>query len=271
MMQATNVDLSFEAVRFVTLIVAIFIIYIVQRIFQSIISRAIKRTSGIYLDDVINGIRVLIRLTAGIAVLYAVMLIYQASAEINLMIATVIGAVISFSSIQAIQNFVAGLFILVTTPFGIADLVSINGVEGIVSEISLNYTKLRTLDRTYVFIPNKNIINAIIINYNREMKVNQDKRNKLTDINSLKEIFSKNEVVRYSFQWGAPLGNLDEAKQKITTICKKYEPTFGFLPEFFLFTVSHRMEFKFIVLTDSSEKILQSASDFLDEIVMQFH
>ena len=266
-----DVDFTLEALKLIGLIIIIILIYLGQRLFQLIISRAIKRTQGVYLDDVINGIRVIIRLGAGIAVLYAIILIYGLPAEINLMIATIIGAIVSFSSITAIQNFVAGLFILITTPFGIADLVSINGVEGIVSEISLNYTKLRTLDRSYQYIPNKNIINAVIINFNREMKENQEKRNKLTDISSIREIFTRKEVVRYSFQWGAPLGNLDEAKIKINTVCKKYEPIFGYLPEFFLYTVSHRMEFKFIVFTDKAETILKYVTDFLDEIVLEFH
>ncbi|MHA1992485.1 MAG: mechanosensitive ion channel domain-containing protein [Candidatus Hodarchaeales archaeon] len=266
-----DIDFTLETIKLTGLIIIIVLIYLAQRIFQSIVSRTIKRTKGVYLDDVINGIRVLIRLGAGIAILYAIINIYGLPAEMNLMIATIIGAIVSFSSITAIQNFVAGLFILSTTPFGIADLVSINGVEGIVTEISLNYTKLKTLDRSYRFIPNKNIINAIIINYNREMKKNQEKRNKLTDINALKDVFSKHEVVRYSFQWGAPLGNLDEGKQKINSVCKKYEPIFGYLPEFFLYNVSHRMEFKFIVLSDSAELILDNITDFLDEIVIQFH
>jgi hypothetical protein len=266
-----NIDFTSGAIKLTGLIIIILIVYFVQRILQSIISRTIKRTKGVYLDDVINGIRVIIRLGAGIAILYAIINIYGLPTEINLMLATIIGAIISFSSITAIQNFVAGLFILSTTPFGIADLVSINGVEGIVTEISLNYTKLKTLDRSYRYIPNKNIINAIIINYNREMKKNQEKRNKLTDITALKDVFSKHEVVRYSFQWGAPLGNLDEAKQKINSVCKNYETVFGYLPEFFLFNVSHRMEFKFIVLSDSAELILNHVTDFLDDIVLLFH
>ncbi|OLS26659.1 MAG: putative MscS family protein YkuT [Candidatus Heimdallarchaeota archaeon LC_3] len=264
-------SITVEAIKIVVLVLVIILIYLLQRILQLLVSRAIKRKRGIYLEDVINGIRVIIRLGAGIVLLLAIINIYGLPPQISLMVATIIGAVISFSSIQAIQNFVAGLFILVTRPFGIADLVSINGVEGIVSEISLNYTKLRTLDRTYRFIPNKNIINAIIINYNREMEKKKDPSSRLTNINSLKDIFSRNEVVRYSFQWGAPLGSLDDAKQKMNIVCKKYEPIFGFLPEFFLFSISHRMEFKFIVLTDSAEKILQYVHDFLDEIVIQFH
>ena len=126
---------TIEILKLSVLLVVIIGIYIFQRILQSIVSRAIKHAKGLFVDDVINGIRVMIRLGAGIAIVYAIMLIYEAPVEINLMIATIIGAVVSFSSITAIQNFVAGLFILITQPFGIADLVSIGGKEGIVSEL----------------------------------------------------------------------------------------------------------------------------------------
>ncbi len=257
--------------KFVVLVGSIILIIILERLMQYLLERKIKNMIQIAVDDVINGLKVIIRLGAAICVLYVAMFIYQLSIEQILGLSTLLGAIVSFASVQAIQNFIAGLFILITRPFGIQDFVSISGKEGIVVEISLNYTKLKTFDMSYIFIPNKKILGATIINYNRKIQKKIDDNTKLSSIRYLQYMFDEEEVVRYSFQWGAPLGSLKQAKQKLTDVCNNFTLKFGFRPEFFLYTISHRMEFIFIVITDNADKILNNLTDFRDEIVAQFH
>ena len=221
-------------------------IIILERFTQYLLERKIKNMIQIAVDDVINGLRVIVRIVAAIGVLYVAMFIYQLSIEQILGLSTLLGAIVSFASVQAIQNFIAGLFILLTRPFGIQDFVSISGKEGVVVEISLNYTKLKTFEIL-------------------------DDNTKLSSIRYLQSMFDEEEIVRYSFQWGAPLGSLKQAKEKLTKVCNNFTLKFGFRPEYFLYTISHRMEFIFIVITDNADKILNNVTDFRDEIVAQFH
>ena len=79
------------------------------------------------------------------------------------------------------------------------------------------------------------------------------------------------EVVRYTFIWGAPLENLKSTKEKIQEVCDIYAGVFGYKPEFFMFTLDYRMQFKFIVTTHSTEILLQNIREFRNEIVAQFH
>jgi hypothetical protein len=261
-----------EVEKLLILIVSIIIIYIAQRIVQTILIKAVRKNTGIFLDDVINGLQVLVRMGAGIAIIYVMLMLFvDLPGEIIVGISALIGAVISFSSVQAIQNFIAGLFILITRPFGVQDFIEVGGVEGVVVEISLNYTKLRTTDNAYIYIPNKNIIKANITNYNRKLTKKTDFTTKLSNLRFPAKIFEDNEIVRYSFQWGVPLGNLKNAKQKMEKVCKKYITVFGVKPQFFLYTISHRMEFKFIVVADNADIILNNVTDFRDDIVSQFH
>jgi hypothetical protein len=264
-------DLSTEALKLIVLIAVIFLVYVIQRVVQYLLSRAVRRNPAIALDDVINGVRVLTRLGAGLIVLYTILFLFELHPNIILGISTLIAAIVTFSTVESVQNFVAGLFILITRPFGVRDLISIDDQEGVVTEISLNFTKLKTLDNTYTYIPNKNIIKAKITNYSRKISKKIDTSTKLRSLKSLKGIFVGDKIVRYSFQWGVPLGNLKVAKEKITDVCKRYEPKFGYQPDFFLWTISHRMEFKFIVITDDAEKIIDHLTDFRDEIIMSFH
>ncbi|MFV2015420.1 MAG: mechanosensitive ion channel domain-containing protein, partial [Candidatus Heimdallarchaeota archaeon] len=183
--------ISQDVERFAKLILAIIIIFIGEKVIQWILSNKIKNMLEIAVDDVINGIKVIVRLGAVIAILYAAMFIYDLSIESILGLSALLGAIVTFSSVQAIQNFIAGLFILVSRPFGIEDLVYISGKEGVVTEISLNYTRLKTFDESYIYIPNKNILNAVIINYNRKIKKKKDKNTKLSNLRTMSSFFDE--------------------------------------------------------------------------------
>jgi small-conductance mechanosensitive channel len=59
----------------------------------------------------------------------------------------VLGVIIGFASQRTIGNFVAGLLIAITQPVRLGDRVTYEGEEGVVEEIGLTYTFIRTQDR----------------------------------------------------------------------------------------------------------------------------
>jgi len=63
-----------------------------------------------------------------------------------------------------VANFAAGISLVITRPFKIGDTISVNKVYGIVEEIKLAYTTLRTEDEELITVPNKNMIGEIIVN-----------------------------------------------------------------------------------------------------------
>ena len=75
------------------------------------------------------------------------------------------GAAIGFASTRTIGNFIAGLFLFITHPFRVNDFVRIDNIEGVVDEITFNYTKIRTQSNTLVFISNLKILDQNILNY----------------------------------------------------------------------------------------------------------
>lgn len=76
----------------------------------------------------------------------------------------VLGVIIGFASQQTLGNFVAGLLIAITQPVRIGDRVSYAGTEGIVEEIGLTYTFIRTLDRRRLVVPNNKLASDAIVN-----------------------------------------------------------------------------------------------------------
>ena len=79
------------------------------------------------------------------------------------------------------------------------------------------------------------------------------------------------EVVRYTFIWGAPLGDLKSTKDKIQEVCDIYSGVFDYKPEFFLYSLDYRMQFKMIITTHSTELLMKDILNFRNDIVAQFH
>ncbi len=76
----------------------------------------------------------------------------------------VLGVIIGFASQQTLGNFVAGLLIATTQPVRIGDRVSYAGEDGVVEEIGLTYTFIRTVDRRRLVVPNSKLASDTIVN-----------------------------------------------------------------------------------------------------------
>lgn len=76
----------------------------------------------------------------------------------------VLGVIIGLASQQALGNFVAGLLIATTQPVRIGDRVAYAGEYGVVEEIGLTYTFIRTVDRRRVVVPNSKLASDTIVN-----------------------------------------------------------------------------------------------------------
>ena len=77
----------------------------------------------------------------------------------------IIGVILGFASQQAVSNMISGLFLIVDRPVTVGDPVEIENVSGIVTDISLLSTKIRTWDGKLVRIPNSTVFQAKIANY----------------------------------------------------------------------------------------------------------
>ena len=76
----------------------------------------------------------------------------------------VIGLVIGFASQRTIGNVVAGVSIAITQPLRIGDDVEVQGVRGVVEEIGLTYTWLRTRSGDRLVVPNEKLASDTIRN-----------------------------------------------------------------------------------------------------------
>jgi small-conductance mechanosensitive channel len=101
-----------------------------------------------------------------IGVLSALLVIPQVRAVAGGLLASsaVIGIVVGFASQRTLGNFVAGILIAFTQPVRLGDDVEIEGTRGVVEEIGLIYTFVRTEDNDRLVIPNETLASDTIRN-----------------------------------------------------------------------------------------------------------
>jgi small-conductance mechanosensitive channel len=76
----------------------------------------------------------------------------------------VIGLVIGFASQRTIGNVVAGVLIAITQPLRLGDEVEVEGTKGVVEDIGLTYTWIRTRDNDRLVVPNEKLASDTIRN-----------------------------------------------------------------------------------------------------------
>lgn len=68
----------------------------------------------------------------------------------------------------SLANFAGGVLILLFKPFKVGDFISAQGVDGTVKEITIFTTKINTFGNQVAIVPNGQLSNNNIINYNAE-------------------------------------------------------------------------------------------------------
>jgi small-conductance mechanosensitive channel len=101
-----------------------------------------------------------------VGLLSALLVIPQVRAVAGGLLASsaVIGIVVGFASQRTLGNFVAGLLIAFTQPVRLGDDVIVEDTEGIVEEIGLIYTFVRTENGDRLVIPNEKLASDTIRN-----------------------------------------------------------------------------------------------------------
>lgn len=78
------------------------------------------------------------------------------------------GLAIGLALQGTLQNIAAGIMLLVLRPFRVGDYIDTGGISGIVQEIGLFATELKTPDGMYRLAPNSTLWNVPITNFSRE-------------------------------------------------------------------------------------------------------
>lgn len=113
----------------------------------------------------------------GLKLLLFVLVVMQLGVPGSSLVAMVgaAGLAIGLALQGSLANFAGGVLILLFKPFKVGDFISAQGVDGTVKEISIFTTKLNTFGNQVAIIPNGQLSNNNIINFNAE----NTRRNKI--------------------------------------------------------------------------------------------
>ena len=147
-------------------IVGYIVIRLIVKFLKTVFSRShIEETGWSFLVSLIRAV---------LYVILAVMILSQLQVPMSSIIATLgtSGLAIGQALKESLSNVAGGFIIMFTRPFKSGDYVEIKGSQGIVSRITILYTKLLTMDNKCIMIPNGAVASSIITNYTQEENLN---------------------------------------------------------------------------------------------------
>ncbi len=147
----------------VIIIVVIVAALTIERIITRYVSQAAKRLK--WAPYTMNNIVLIFRIFVLIGTLAVISNIAGLPPEWVLSLSAIGGAALGFASQKTLGNVIAGLFLLAAQPVQVGDYVRIGQVEGIVQELTINYTKILTSANSTISISNLQILDRDITNF----------------------------------------------------------------------------------------------------------
>jgi small-conductance mechanosensitive channel len=279
--------------------VIVIIILILYQVIMFIVRRSAKN-QRIPLEA-INGIKIIVRIITVSLIVIALLTFIPGSSSFLLSISSITGIIIGFASTQVVSQFIAGIYLLSSRPFKVNDLISINGIDGLVLEIGLNFTTLQKFSGTIIRIPNKKILDAEVLKYTvkltpeifykkqfpysaesqiseqddklEEPKQRSKKRkSRKLKLKEIKEIFMDSEVIRYTFEIAVDLDRLPEKViDAVNQVCDLHKKIYQYRPEFILNYIYWRVHIRFKIYCNNPYVIIKNHSHFIKDVLIAIY
>jgi small-conductance mechanosensitive channel len=196
-----------------------------------------------------------------------------------------LGTAIGLAFSKALSNIVSGFYVLVARPFRVGDYVRMGDSEGIVIEITLNYTRLLRPDHTRQYIPNSSTIDQRMTNFRVRIDDYFDERGlkyprKIFDLDNAEDsrirdaieefkfILKGDEVYRYTFDIELEKTcSQSEAKDYFTKVCEGWKDKFVLAPEFFFWaSTSITITYRFAIIVIDPKDLFTKGQEFKAEL-----
>jgi small conductance mechanosensitive channel len=248
-------------------VITIIVILIIYLFLERILTRIIRKNENVILDDISTGIKLFSRFFAGYFFVISIVSIYNLGGEILVLLTGLVATIVSLSSIQVINNFLAGLVIIILQPFEVNDYINAGGFEGRVTKITLNYTKIITINDAFVLFPNRIVLRADLINYSTKKKKKKDNNNYLADVRDLLDHLNDDKLTSYNFSIAIPMDNLSDILTNLKKLCAENKEKFGIEPSFFLYNIGYKVEYQFVIKSTDSELIRKNLKEFRNSVL----
>ena len=232
-----------------------------------------------------SGIVLITRLILFAAVVVIVIGFFSSSFAAILSVTTLFGTAIGLAFSQALGNIVSGLYVFAARPFRVGDYVKIGTVEGIVREITLNYTEVLLPDETTQLVPNSKVVTSEVTNYRIEMsdfiegseeqESGEDssiRRSMRRALYKLKDMTGYDEAYRYTFELTFHM-NFDHQNLRITfdNVCKNWTTKFLASPNYLVWAAPNAgVVYRFSFIVGNPMDIIKYGSEFKDDLLQVY-
>lgn len=192
---------------------------------------------------------------------------------------------ISLTFKTVITNTASGGMILTSEKFEIGDLIETNGIQGLVEEISLNYTELKEFDGVRVVIPNSKVYGAMLTKFTHtratliELPKRKEKKKDKLSYKRYLEFFNnliadEKKITRYA-KTVQILSYVDPTMidEKLDEVFKEYESVFGLEPDFVIDTTTRPNRVRIIlhITAKQPQLIVNNIDSLLRDIVFKLY
>ena len=250
LLKAFKIDLIFSIIVNVIIIVALF------KVTDLFIGKLKEKTKGLD-NSILSGhlIPILEKLIKLLVVFFVVASLLQSNGySITSLIAGfgITGLAVGFAAQQTVADFFGTLAIIADKMYKIGEYVKINDVEGVVEDINLLSTKIRTLDNFLVIVPNNLVSNTTVTNVTRAKK------------RRINEVFG----VTYD----TSDKKLQEAIEIIKAVCEEHEDVHKDAVVFTEKLSSSSIDIKLLAYTRTNNynRFMQIKSEIILEVVKRF-
>jgi MscS family membrane protein len=131
----------------------------------SVLDKRARLTAGLSDNQLIVFFRDLLKVIVGV-IGFLLILHFELNYHIGSLLTglSIVGAAIALALRESLENLIASFVIFFDKPFTTGDNVRVQNVTGIVERIGLRSTRIRSDQKTYVSVPNKQMVDSILDN-----------------------------------------------------------------------------------------------------------
>ncbi|MFX1515860.1 MAG: mechanosensitive ion channel domain-containing protein [Promethearchaeota archaeon] len=255
------------------LLLVIFVFMIVIWLCGKVVKAFVNKIP-VFSADAKNSINLLISVGQIFLATMGVFTLLGADEDFILGFSTIVAAVIGIASASVASNVFGGLYLIITRPFTVGDLIKTEEAIGIVEEIGLNFTKIIQIDRTTVIIPNSRLLNVSLLNYSTQLPGEGDRKGimkALDSINVLPDLYFEQftkfkNLVEFQLNVITPPISIEALKHRLDAICEKFAPIYGFRPTYYFGKYDFRQKVYLIITAPNAYTIFNSWPYLMESI-----
>ncbi|MDI6825597.1 MAG: mechanosensitive ion channel family protein [Candidatus Aenigmarchaeota archaeon] len=135
--------------------------YLVSKILEKILTGPLQKR---YKESTLIHVKRIIRIIVYISGFLLILWVFNIDVTAAMAGLGIGAIVIGFGLKDIISNWISGIIIVTEKIYRIGDVIMVGNITGVVRDISLRSTKLKTYDRNEVIIPNSTMVNEKVIN-----------------------------------------------------------------------------------------------------------